>query len=95
MSQKMELSDQFETFCEEKGYEKRTVCPYCGDDSDLDSPKACCGERHAEEQWVSESESLDSEAMQKAFDAWLEERAEAAESSRYSEKDEPEYWEDR
>jgi hypothetical protein len=94
MSQRNEQSDLFEAFLEEKGYEERMICPYCG--TDRDESDVCCGEKgHASVHWINERETLAEHEVKKEFKAWLEERAERAENSRHSEKDEPEYWEDR
>ncbi len=45
--------------------------------------------------WVNDVNLIYPDELKREFDSWLEDRTAKAENSRYSEKDEPEYWEDR
>jgi len=77
MSQHIEQSDLFEEFCEERDYQRRIICPYCGDDNQLDPPLSCCGEIHAEIVWDNGREYLDNKDILRAFNVWIEERRSA------------------
>jgi hypothetical protein len=55
------------------------VCPYCGDQNQLDPPLPCCGEVHAEQAWLLNPETdaevlLYDSDLQAAFNKWKEER---------------------
>lgn len=51
------------------------VCPYCGEENQLDPPLLCCSEVHACSAWrdVDEEVYLESE-LDAAFTTWLQRR---------------------
>jgi hypothetical protein len=71
MSQDYDRDQLLELFLEFSGFEHKVVCPYCGDDSEIEPTKLCCGEVHSGWYWVNDSETLDEVDFIKAFKRWV------------------------
>ena len=51
------------------------LCPYCGDENQLDPPLLCCGEVHAEQFYILGDDILEGIALQREYESWLDARS--------------------